>query len=185
MKDNTATNKDKHAIVVKPNNDLTSYTKSTWAEVTSKMLSPKLEKIPVSKTVLTKNGNGYLLFPNSKNRDDAENCLKNDFKLESQTKTPKLIYPKITIYDIDSDTYNNHNLKELKSAILLKNENLRSLVEEHNNTFEILFTSERKSEKIFAVAKVDPAIRTSIMKNYNNLFIGLSSCKVSDRIHLI
>ena len=63
LKDNTATNKDKHAIVVKPNNDLTSYTKSTWAEVTSKMLSPKFKKIPVSKTVLTKNGNGYLLFP--------------------------------------------------------------------------------------------------------------------------
>ena len=112
-----------------------------------------------------------MLFPNSKSRDDAENCLKNDFKLESQTKTPKLIYPKITIYDINSDTYNNHNLKELKSAILLKNENLRSLVEEHNNTFEILFTSERKSEKKFAVAKVDPAIRTSIMKNGNKLFI--------------
>ena len=104
LKDNTATNKDKQAIVVKPNNDITSYTKSTWAEVTSKMLSPKLEKILVSKTVLTKNGNGYLLFPNSKSRDNAKNCLKNYFKLESQTKTPKLIYPKITIYDIDSDT---------------------------------------------------------------------------------
>ena len=66
LKDNTVTNKDKHAVVVKPNNNLTSYTKSTWAEVASKMLSPKLEKIPVSKIVLTKNGNGYLLFPNSK-----------------------------------------------------------------------------------------------------------------------
>ena len=48
LKDNTAPNKEqyKHAIVViKLKNNLTSYTQSTWAEVTAKMLC-KIRKNP-------------------------------------------------------------------------------------------------------------------------------------------
>ena len=47
-KDNIAPNKeqDKHSIVNKPNNNLTSCTQFTWAEVNTKMVLARLKKNP-------------------------------------------------------------------------------------------------------------------------------------------
>ena len=70
----------------------------------------------------------------------------------------------------------NDNLKNLKSAIMLKNKNFENL-EEQNKFIKVFFASEAKSKK-FAVAKVDFAIRTSIMKNGNQFLIDYHCVKL-------
>ena len=53
-------------------------------------------------------------------------------------------------------------------------------------TFEIIFISEGKDSNFSsAVLRVDPCIRESIQSNGNRVFLGLSSCKVTDQYHII
>ena len=55
-----------------------------------------------------------------------------------------------------------------------------------NKTFQVIFLRETKDSNFTsAVFKVDPVIREAIIKNGNRVFLGLSSCKVTDRFHLV
>ena len=52
--------------------------------------------------------------------------------------------------------------------------------------FDILFISpDKQQNENFAVAKVDPSFQQHLRNNGDKIFIDLSSCKVSDHIHLI
>ena len=90
----------KHSLLLKPNDapcTSSHYTEETWAYVARKNLPKLLHNFPVTKAVLTKQGKGYLAFPDEKSRDTAVDTLKNDFYVEQESKVPKLLYPKITI----------------------------------------------------------------------------------------
>ena len=178
----------KHSLLLKPNDATSShYTEDTWADVVRKNLPHLLHDVPVTKATLTKQGKGYLVFPNEKFRDAAVDTLKEDFHVECESKVPKLLYPKITINGIDKHVYKPNSTANLKAAILQKNETIRNLVQNQNKEFEIVFIKEGKesSDYTFAVAKVDPMVQKVIKNNGNKIFLDLTSCLVTDRYHLI
>ena len=151
---------------------------------------PKLlHNVPVTKANLTKQGKGYLAFPNEKSRDAAVDTLKNDFYVERESKVPKLLYPEITINGVDKHVYKPNNTADFNAAILKKNDIISDLVQNQNKEFEIVFIKEGKdtSSYTFAVAKVDPVIQQVIKNNGtgNKIFLDLTSCPVIDRFHLV
>ena len=126
----------KHTLLLKPNDASTDhYTESSWATVTKKNLPHLLHDIPVTKSALTKQGKGYLLFPDQKSRDNAKDSLKNVFHIECETKVSTLLFPKITINGIDRHIYKPNNKNDLKDAILQKNESIRELVQNQDKKF--------------------------------------------------
>ena len=152
-----------------------------------KTIIPKqIPNIPVNQAKLTKQGCGYLLFPDQKSHDNAADNLKS-IKVESKENTPKLLSPKIKICGLTEDDYPNttEGLQQLKEDIIRKNEAVCTLVETQGKQFDILFTNYDKSRnESFAVAKIDASIRKSIQSTGDRLFIELSSCNVLDRIHV-
>ena len=147
-----------------------------------------MPNLPVSKAALTKNGQGYLSFPDQKSHDMAANNLKSAFAVESKDNSPKLLLLKIKISGLETDCYanNSNGLLQLKQTILRKNEAIQNLVESQMKKFDILFISlDKQRNESFAVAKVDPSIWQHLRNNVDKIFIDLLSHKVSDRIHLI
>ena len=121
--------------------------------------------------------------------------LKSVFAVESKDNSPKLLLPKIKIsiyrsidLSIETDSYTNdsNGLLQLKQIILRKNEAIQNFVENQMKKFDILFISpDKQQNESFAVAKVDPSIWQHLRNNGDKIFIDLSSCKVSNRMHLI
>ena len=179
----------KHALLLKLSNEEegSSYTEQTWTEVVKKKLPKKLTDIPVNSVKLTKNGLGYLSFPDQISRDNAASSLKPNFAIESKDNTPKVLFPKIKISGLALKSYCNNStaLDELKEAILRKNEAVKHLVTKDMKLFEILFVhNDQQRDEVFAVAKLDPSIRQVLRKQGDKLFIDLESCKVLDQIHV-
>ena len=53
----------KHTILVKPDtNDGEKFSVETWNQVVKQSIKPKLRNVPVTKSVITKNGKGVLFF---------------------------------------------------------------------------------------------------------------------------
>ena len=94
----------KHALLMKPDKAGSLYNEDTWTEVVKKKLPKQLPNIPVSKAALTKNGQGYLSFPDQKSRDMAANNLKSAFAVESKDNSPKLLLPNIKISGLETDS---------------------------------------------------------------------------------
>ena len=190
-KRNTKIPRVKHALLLKPNQeDGSSYIKETWTEVVKKSLPLKLPDIPVDSIKLTKNGMGYLSFPDQTSRDNAANNLKSTFAIESKDNIPKLLLPKIKISGLAFDSYDSgdapEELDRLKEAILKKNDAVKSLVLNDEKQFEILFIrNDLQRQETFAIAKIDSSIRQVIRNNGDKLFIDLTSCRISDQIHVI
>ena len=108
------------------------------------------------------------------------------FNEEIKDNLPKLLFPKIKIAGLDPEVYSNGSgsLRILKEAIMCKNEALRNQVENEQKLFEILFIKcDSQRNECFAVATIDPSVRSLLKHTGNKLFVDLSSCKVSDRIH--
>ena len=182
---NNKVSKVKHSLLIKPNTEGSSndkFTNSSWAELVKNKLPPKLNNIPVSKSVLTQNGAGYILFPDVESRDRARQSLEDDFKIECNNKTIETIFPKMKITGIDGAKYGKGNCSELKEAILQKNSLLENLVNDQNKLFDVVFINDHAN---YAVIKVDPEIRSLIKKSGNRIFVDLTSCYVFDRLHLV
>ena len=74
---------------------------------------------------------------------------------------------------------------EIKQELLKKNVGLEQLVK-NDGVFEIIFISdERDHDYSYAVIKVDKQIKNFISSQGMRVYIGLSSCKVSERFHLL
>ena len=176
-----------HNLVIKPNdNEEEVYTPSTWKEVVKNKLPKKLTNLPVQRTRLTNKGLGYLAFPDKETRDQAAETLKNDFSVKPEDKNIKTVYPKVKISGLNKEKFTKENIPELRKEILNKNKALKDVVESQQKIFDILFVSGNKEQKYaFAVAKVDPLVRELLQKNGNKLFVDLTACRVSDRVHLL
>ena len=173
--------------MITPNDkEVTSYTSKTWSEVVKNKLPEQLGNLPVDNVKLTNKGLGYLAFPNKEARDQAAENLKDVFNVKIQDKAKKSVYPKIKISGLNKNLFNKNNISELRQEILKKNVGLKELVENEKKTFEIIFINDQKEQTYsYAVAKVDPLIKDLINKNGSKLYIGLSACRVSDRVHLL
>ena len=139
----------------------------------------------MEKTVLTNSGIGYMVFPDKNTRDMAVENLKNDCTVTAQDKNTKTLYPKIKISGIPKNLYNKDNTDELRNELMLKNKFLKELTDK-DKVFHILFLMDNKDSNFSsAVVKVDPTIKEVILNHGSRLFLGLSTCRVTERYHIV
>ena len=177
----------KHTLLVQPKDDEKgNFTKEAWSDIVKKCIKEKLNDVPVKKTVLTAGGMGYMLFPNEDSRNMAAETLESDCKITIQDKNTKSVYPKIKVHGIPKDQFNKTNTDDLRTELIRKNSYIKQDVEECSKIFQIIFLSESKDSSFCsAVLRVDPSIKERIRNNGNRLYLGLSSCKVSNQYHLV
>lgn len=184
----TVSNPIKHTLTLKPtstDSENQHFTKTSWADTVKNTLPSKLNSVPISKSLLTKSGVGYMAFPDERSRDLARDLLQEDFVIQTGEKTVQSVYPKLRINGINCSRYKVGDNGILKEAILKKNPTLKALVTDDNKLFDILFIKDGGSGEGFAVVKVDPTIRQMIKNSGNKIFLDMSSCYVSDRLHLL
>ena len=129
---------------------------------------------------------GYMVFPTKETRDTAANNLKEVCKVTTQDKNIKSVYPKIKISGIPKEKFTKENVDDLRNELIKKNSFIQNSVNENGKMFQVIFLDEKKDSNFSAaIVKVDPEIKQSICKNGNRVFLGLSSCRVTDRYHLI
>ena len=174
----------KHGMIISPNEDV-NFSQSTWREIATK----KLSSVQINKVSTTKSGQCYIKFPNKQNQQKAMEVLKDEFKVTAESKIIG-ISPKITIYDLDSETYCANSQEKLKKDILIKNPEIKNLVDD-GKTFEILFIKEKHQNGNQAVVKVDPEILNAlnnlkkIRKTNAVIFIQNSACRFYNRFHIL
>ena len=180
-------NNIKHSLLIRPKDiRQKTYTKATWSDILKNSITSKLNDLPVQKTLLTSSGVGYSVFPNKESRDIAAVNLGEKCSITIQDKNLKSIYPKVKINGIPKDDFNKDNIADLRAELIRKNKFIKENVEEKKKTFQILFLTEQKDSNFVArIVKVDPIIKEMIHNNGNRVFLGLSSCKVTDRYYLV
>jgi hypothetical protein len=177
----------KHVLLMKPDdNDGSKFSEVSWSATVKKSIEPKLKNIPVTKVTRTNDGKGVLIFPSAKIRDQAAATLKDICSVKPQDRDIKFLYPKLRISGIPKSSLEKVDKTTIKASILDKNPEIEKLVSNDKKTFEIIFINEEKdSEYCSAVAKVDHQIKKCIELQGKKLFIGLVSCRVYERYHLI
>ena len=168
--------KEKHVVIVE-DKDQKAFDENGWVEVKSK-ISDKLKDVPVKKATVTKNGHGYIVFPDKNSQKKAETVLKEDYKVTVSTKKQEKLLPKMKVFDLTD--FKKDDVENLKESILIKNDVIRSLVHDNGLVFDVLFINENHQ---FAIIRVSPEIRTEILK-YGTLFIGMQAHNVKDNFHL-
>ena len=78
-KDSKFSHLDKHIVVVK--NYEGNFSEDSWATVVKNKVSSKLKSVPVHKTVLNKKGQGCIFLFSEKEKYEAIEVLKSDFKV--------------------------------------------------------------------------------------------------------
>ena len=175
----------KHTICIKPKEGGSSFSSDSWNQVKLN-IQPKLKNIPISKSVHSKAGKGILFFPDANSRNLAATNLKDTYELETQDREKKTIYPKLKISWISKHSFNKLDKTTLKDSILEKNSSINQLVKEENKLLDVLFIGEERDKAYnYAVIKVDPKVKEAIESKGNKIFIGMASCKVSERYHLL
>ena len=145
----------------------------TWSSVVKNTVCGELKSIPVEKSLLSKEGNGCLFFPNKESQLKAQNILQPHFKVEGVTKARKSIMPKIKVYDVNNELYTEKTV--LKQAILDKNPEVNALVSK-GSTLEVIILNGFRND---AILKVSPDVRQVMIKS-GRIFLGLLSCKIRD-----
>ena len=174
-------NSEKHVLIVDGTNEDSNdkISPDTWAQVVKSDISVKLKNVPVSKTVLSKDGKGCIFLPDEKGLKDAQEALTGSYRVNATSKKPTMILPKIKINNLNPDNYQSND--QLKSEILAKNMSINSLLENDNNSkMDVIFID--KSSKS-ALLKVTPNIRETVMKN-QKIYLDLESHHVSDSFHV-
>ena len=98
----------KHSIIFQPKESNERYSKETFAEMTKKNLPDRLKNLPVQRTVLTKQGKGFMVFPDQKTRDLAVKALESDCSVTVQNSEKRSILPKIKIVGIPTDNFDRN-----------------------------------------------------------------------------
>ena len=172
------TNTEKHVLVI---DDLEEDKISTnkWTQVVKSDISKKLKKMPVSKTVLSKNGKGCIFLPDEKALEDAKQALSDNYRVNATTKKPSMILPKLKINNMNAESYESNN--DLRNAIVEKNNCIKSVLENDSNSImDVIFIDKVNKS---ALLKVTPKVREAIMKN-QRIYLDLESHRVSDSFHV-
>ena len=169
-----------HQVIVANHNN-ESFSRDTFAN----RVKSNLQTVPINNIKVSKDGMGVINFPNQTARDNGLEKLKKDFKVHANNRPYRNLTPKISIYDIDSNDYNEKDSSKLKDAITEKNPVLKELIQS-GNTFDILFIRKdiRRNGSSVAVVKVDPEIYKAIKSLNFQIFIDFKRCHVSDRFHV-
>ena len=167
--------KEKHVVILQDKDeDADGYSASAWNEVVRKKLSTSLKNIPVTKSVLSKEGKGCLILPNKEAQQNAKAALENDFCVVVDSKPKKRILPKMKVYNIDSDLYNDK--LALRQAILEKNDKINNLVGE-GKVFDIVFIDVKRKS---ATIKCSPEIRSVVSQASGKVYIDMQVHNIKD-----
>lgn len=166
-------NKNKHVIVLKEKDSDAKYDSASWSTVVKNTIQKQLKHIPVDRSVLSKSGDGCLFFPNKQAQEEAKTALQPLFDLTSDSRPRKGVMPKIKVFDVDTEVYNNK--AALKKAIIEKNPDINDLIEKDADFDVVLINSSFN----FAILKVTPVIRKYLIKR-GKLYLGMYSTKVRD-----
>ncbi len=111
--------------------------------------------------------------------------LGEKFNAQANNRPHRVILPKVTITNIDSEEYTPKDTVKLRKAICEKNPTIAELISK-GNTFDILFIKEstQKNTPSSAVVKVEKVIYEQIKSLKYQLYIDFSRCQVFDRYHL-
>ena len=168
-------NQEKHAVIVEPESG--NFNKETWADAVKK-IDGKLKEVPVKKNLITKNGQGCIMFPDKDSQEKAEVALRDDFLITSSSKTSSKLMPKLKIHDLEG--YDKDDKPALRDAILQKNPTIRQLINDDGKILEVLFID---AQKRFGIIKVSPEIRDVVLK-FSTIYIGMRSHHVRDQFYL-
>ena len=189
----SAKKEERHSILITPTNE-TPFTPDTYASKIKSNITSKLNTVQIKKMKLTKKGQVVIDLADEFNKNEAMKSLENEeFNVKTQTK-PNGIFPKITIYGIDSDEYNAASKEKLLSDIKNKNPAINALMLE-GKLFEIVFIKEvlnRFGEKSCqAVVKLDPAILQKLDQLSASkpskaiIYTNTTVCRYSNRFHIL
>lgn len=163
-----------------------NFTAESWSEVVKNNILPKLKNVPVSKATRSKDGKGVLIFPTKESRNIAALNLKETCTIKTQDRELKTLYPKLKIGWISKSCFNELNKTSLKDSIITKNPSIKELIEKEDKMLDIIFINDEKDvDYSYAVIKTDPEVKDAIFAQGHRLYIGLSSCKVTERYHIL
>jgi len=171
-------------FVTKPSNDDQD---RPWSSIVSD-LDVKLENVPVKRSKLTKDGEGYFVaFNNEAARDKAKEIIEGSaLETKSETKVSTKIAPKLKLLDLDYARYSDKvtGKEKLRKAILAKNPDIADMVHNKAMVLDIIFIKEEEAGYGSAVIKVDPRIRSLIVANKRKVCLDMSKVYAKDQIHL-
>ena len=171
-------------LVTKPSDDDED---RSWADIVSD-LDVKLENVPVKKSKLTKDGEGYYVaFNNEEARDKAKVIIEGSaLETTPDTKVSTKIAPKLKLLDLDYARYSEKatGKDKLRKAILAKNSDISDMVHNKGMCLDIIFIKEEEGGYGSAVIKVDPRIRSYIVANKRKICVDMSEVHAKDQIHL-
>ena len=157
--------------------DSSEITEQSWANKVKSDVRQKLKSVPVIKASAS-NGAAKLHFTTREHMDLAQEALKSEYKVTSKTHERKLLDPKLTISDIDSDIDSKDVLED---KILEKNDFIKDL-KESGEMVKIVFFDKKDR---FAVLQVSAVVREAIRQNDDRVCVDLERHRVRDRIHVI
>ena len=162
-------------LIVKPKDGKTA-AKAALSK-TSKEIEAALKSIPVSSCKETKTGALVVKLPTEAAKADASTAITSALTTDSiyQLSEPKKMLPKMTITGMSLSM----NDDEIIPSILEKNDTIKSLVEA-GNALSLLFTKTNNNSK-YAVLKMSPDVRSSIVQQGNFIYAGLTRCRAYDR----
>lgn len=182
----------KHTLVIKPKTSSSVFDKSSWNTSLKTSFADKLKEIPVSKSTLTKDGTGIIMFPDADSMKKAEEAISKEpemsqsYTIKADLKERAILYPKMKLLDINSTVYKKDDKDTLLKSILNKNSNINNLVKSENCVLEVIYIEEDQDTGYgSAIIKVDPKIRDLIIKNKRTVYLDMSSIHVKDQVHLI
>ena len=171
---NKVIDEEKHVVYVESKDEsIENFDSNAWTDVVKGKLAPSLKKVPIVKAALNKQGKGCLILPNKKAQEEVRSALENDFKVSVSSKPKKHLLPKLKIYNIDVDKYNDKSI--LRSALLEKNTQVSTLVE-GGHVFDVILIDTKWN---YAIIKVSPEIR-NVINTRNRLFIDMESVRTRD-----
>lgn len=149
-----------------------------WSTVVKKDIKNTLKSVPVRRAHATPGGTAQLQFNTRKDMVEAEEALRDKYKVTPKSEERTKLNPKITIFGIESEI---STMETLEEEILIKNHDIRKL-KEKGEEFKIVFLDEKDR---FAVCQVSPEIRESLKRRGDRICLGLEMHNVKDRYHVI
>ena len=168
-----------HVLVVEnKDSDSERYTSATWSDVVRSSISNKLKDVPVSNTIVNRQGQGCIFLPSEKACADAKKALDSDFKLSATEKNSNKLWPKLKVHNLPTA---DCTVDDLHDMIVSKNPDVNNVLSVNSHAkLSVIFIDKKHN---FAVLKVTPDVREVIMKRAR-LFVGMSSLFVSDHYHV-
>ena len=166
--------RNEEVLVLKPRRSEES--QASPLPVSLNNLKNTLKSVPVKSCHERRSGNVVMKFPDAGAREEAKALVESSADFQDITVSePKKMLPKMTLLDVPSSLPDS----EIVPGILEKNPKIKELIDA-GHTLTLLFARVKDGKKMAAL-KMSPDVRTTIVKNRNRVFLGLTSCRTFDR----